>query len=103
VIDGQTYTSDVIILPDGVRGNWWREEGHDLRPGDLTAVLEASPEVLVVGQGAHGMMKVPERTRRQLREAGIEPVCAPTGEAVDTYNRHIQQDRRTAAALHLTC
>ena len=37
-IDGCTYTSDVIILPTGVRDNWWRDEGHKLKPGDLKQV-----------------------------------------------------------------
>ena len=50
VIDGQEYTSDVIILPEGVRGNWWRQEGHVLKPGDLSTVLAAGPKALVIGQ-----------------------------------------------------
>ncbi len=41
-VDGRTYSSDVVILPSGVRGNWWRNEGHMLKPGDLSDVLEAS-------------------------------------------------------------
>ncbi|MFQ5804865.1 MAG: Mth938-like domain-containing protein [Phycisphaerae bacterium] len=102
-IDGQTYTSDVVILPTGVKRNWWREEGHTLRPGDLSAVLEASPKALVVGQGVHGRMRVPDDTLACLKQAGIEVVCAPTGSAVEIYNERSQRGEVVAAALHLTC
>lgn len=102
-IDGQTYTSDVIILPSGVRSNWWRDEGHALKPTDLSTVLEASPKVLVVGQGAYGYMNVADETLTCLQKAGIEAVCLPTARAVEVYNQRCRQGDLTAAALHLTC
>jgi hypothetical protein len=101
-VDGQRHTRDLIILPERVIGGWWREEGHALHPGDLAAVLEAAPEMLVVGTGAHGMMRVTEEARRTLEEAGIWLVAASTAEAVETYNQ-LQGETRVAAALHLTC
>ena len=59
-IDGQTYTSDVIVFPDRVDGSWWRKDGHSLCMDDLADVVAAKPKVLVVGTGAYGAMKVPE-------------------------------------------
>lgn len=102
-IDGRTYASDVIILPGGVRGNWWREQGHTLKPGDLSSVLEARPKILVVGQGAHGAMRVTDETLACLQEAGIEVVCLPTARAVEAYNERCRRGEVVAAALHLTC
>lgn len=102
-IDGQAYTKDVIILPSGVRANWWRQEGHALGPGDLAEVLAASPKVLVIGQGAHGAMQVTSEALECLRQAGVEVVHLPTGKAVDEYNQRCQRGEQVAAALHLTC
>ncbi len=102
-IDGQTHTSDVIILPGGVRNNWWRDEGHTLKPADVAHVLEASPDVVLIGQGAHGCMKVTDETLAFLEQAGIEPVCMPTSRAVEAYNERMQRGENVAAALHLTC
>ncbi|MEA3340284.1 MAG: MTH938/NDUFAF3 family protein [Chloroflexota bacterium] len=102
VIDGRVYGKDVIILPDRVIGNWWRQEGHALRPDDLEAVFEAAPEVLVVGQGDYGLMRVTGEAAQSLQAAGIELIALPTGEAVETYNR-LCAERAVAAALHLTC
>ena len=99
----QTYTADVIILPEQVRADWWRDQGHVLKPADLSAVLEASPHVLVVGQGAYGRMEVPAATLAWLQEAGIEAVCGKTPQAVEAYGERCKGSRKIAAALHLTC
>ena len=101
-VDGQRHTRDLIILPERIVAGWWRKEGHALHPDDLTAVFEAAPEVLVVGTGAYGMMRVTEETRRALETSGIRLIAAPTAEAVKTYNE-LREETRVAAALHLTC
>jgi len=44
-IDGETYTRDLIICPDGIRTDWWRKEGHSLRPEDLDSVIDLGPEL----------------------------------------------------------
>ena len=101
-VDGQAHDRDVIILPDRVIGGWWRKEGHALHPEDLEAVFEAAPQVLIVGQGAYGKMRVTPETRQALSAAGIELVAAPTEEACQTYNT-LRERRVVSAALHLTC
>ena len=80
-VDGRTYTADVIILPGHVQADWWREEGHLLKPTDLAAVQEALLQVLVVGQGAYGRREVRPATLAWLQEAGIEVVCGKTPQA----------------------
>jgi hypothetical protein len=102
VIDGQLHTRDVIILPDRVLGGWWRKAGHALGPEDLEAVFEAAPEVLVVGQGAQGMMQVTAETRQALQGAGIELLAQRSDQACETYNA-LREERVAAAALHLAC
>jgi len=102
VIDGHSYSHDVIIYPDRVDGGWWREEGHSVGPADLWEVLESRPDVLVIGQGRPGRMEVPDDTRGKVGEAGIELIVQPTSEATATYNR-LREVRRVVAALHLTC
>jgi len=31
VVEGKEYTSDLIIYPDHIQGDWWREEGASPR------------------------------------------------------------------------
>lgn len=102
VIDGRAYTRDLIILPGRILAGWWRREGHSLALEDLEPVLAAQTEVLVVGTGAHGGMRVPEQTRRALAERGIELLVAPTARACELHDE-LSGARCTSAALHLTC
>lgn len=102
VIDGCSYNTDVIVLPDGVTDGWRREDGHTLGAADLYDVLLAKPEVLVVGCGCYGVMEVPAATAEQVRKSGIELITLDTAAAVDLYNR-LSIEKKAAAALHLTC
>lgn len=101
-INGKRYTSDVIVYPDRVDASWWRKEGHALAMDDLQEVVAAQPEVLVVGTGAYGLVRVPDALRKALAELGIELSTAKTAEACKTYN-DIAPRKKTVAALHLTC
>jgi hypothetical protein len=102
VIEGTGYTTDVIVYSDHVEDNWWREEGHSLSPVDLWAVVQAKPEVLVIGTGYSGLMRVPPETEKHLREHGIRLIAERTTEAVRIYNQ-LGQSTKVVAALHLTC
>jgi hypothetical protein len=102
VVDGHAYLRDLVIYPDRVAENWRRRKGHSLSPADLSEVIEARPEVLVIGRGVFGRVKVPAETLKALRAAGIEVTAEPTGRAVETYNR-LRATRHVVAALHLSC
>lgn len=102
IIDGQRFTNDVIIFPNRVMGNWWRDEGHSLQPQDIDEIVEEGPEVLVVGTGASGLMSVPEETRDYVESKGIELIVEDTESACKTFN-DLEDSREAVAALHLTC
>jgi hypothetical protein len=101
-VDNQEHTKDLIILPERVVGGWWRKEGHNLLPEDLESVIAAGPEVLVVGKGAYGRVRIATETRQVLQEAGIELIAQNTKKACQTYNQ-LRLQQPVAAALHLTC
>ena len=102
VIDGQTYRSDVVIHPHGVRDRWRRRSGHRLLPEDLEGVLEAGAETIIVGTGKMGLMQVPDETREWLESRGLEVIVERTDQACETYNR-LSQEGPVIAALHLSC
>jgi hypothetical protein len=102
-IGGETYTSDVIILPDKVRDGWWRKEGQRLHSEDLAEVVKAKPDVIVIGTGYYGNMVVPPETRAFLQSKGIDVHIAQTREAVKEFNELQRRAAKIVAALHLTC
>lgn len=102
IINGRTYTSDVIIYNDRVDSSWWRREGHCLQVADLTDVINAQPGILVIGAGYSGAMAVSEETLEFIQLKGIDIYVEKTEKAVELYNR-LQKDKKVIAALHLTC
>ena len=76
LIDGREYRSDVIILPEGIKTDWWRLEGHLLQVADLKDVLDAAPDVLIVGTGSSGLMRVADEVAERLTAEGLELVAA---------------------------
>ena len=70
---------------------------------DLSEVMAAKPDVVVIGTGYYGRMEVPEETRRYLEAGGVQVREARTGEAVKEFNRLQKEYARVVAALHLTC
>jgi hypothetical protein len=101
VVDGREQTRDLIVLPDRVVTNWWRRDGHSLVLEDLAEVLDDLPERLIVGIGAQGRLRPDPAAIAELERRGIILECLPTDAAVRRYGE--LDDRRTAAALHLTC
>ncbi len=102
VINGNKYSSDVIIFPDKVIDNWWRKAGHELCLEDIAEVLKENPEVLLVGSGDSGLMKVLPEVEKIAKAQGIELIVDTTDRACETYNQ-LCHSRRLVAALHLTC
>ncbi len=102
VVDGKTYTSDLIVYPDSVDPSWWRKEGHYLQKEDLREVLQASPDLIVIGRGNWGVMEVPKSTLDFLHSKGIETFAAKTDEAVAFFNSQ-PADKKTVGVFHLTC
>lgn len=102
IIDGQVYTSDIIIYPDKIDSSWWRLKGHLLQIDDLRDILNYKPEVLVVGTGAHGLMEVSDELKQLLKEKRIEIIIKFTEEACNNYNE-LKKKKKVIGAFHLTC
>ena len=102
-VKGRKYHRDIIVFPDKIRDNWWRKEGHTLSLEDIPDILEFKPEILVIGTGAMGVMKVPPEVREELEREGIRVVVERTSSAVNTFNRLLEEGKRVVGAFHLTC
>jgi len=102
VISGREFTSDVIVSPDRVKDDWWRKSGHQLCLEDIAEVMTEKPDVLVVGTGAYGLMKVQPEVKSAAQAQGFKLVIEATEKACHTYNR-LCSSQRVVVALHLTC
>jgi len=103
VINGQEYTTDVIIYHDRVDASWWRNEEHRLIPEDVKDILDAQPDILIIGTGYAGVLIVPKEIAGHIASLGIEVRIEKTSRAVELYNSFLGTKKYAIAALHLTC
>lgn len=105
VIEGEEYGDDLMVYEKEVNSGWVRKRGHKLHPEDLTWITGKSPDLLVVGTGSNGRMKVTDETRNYLSENGIDLWIGETQEAADYFNTRLEEENEEeiAGAFHLTC
>jgi hypothetical protein len=102
-IGGRSYQADIKIIDGRVVNDWWRQQAHVLGVLDVDDILAAAPEILIVGMGQPGMMRVAETLQVTLAARGIELAEEPTAKAVQSFNKLYLEGKRVAAAFHLTC
>ena len=100
IIDGKTYTSDVIVGNEITK--WWRKEGHVVQLEDIHEILKQNPEVVIFGTGKYGVMKVSEEVINELKSRNIEVIIEKTEKAVKVFNEMIGK-KNVVFAVHLTC
>ncbi|MGM0441004.1 MAG: Mth938-like domain-containing protein [Elusimicrobiota bacterium] len=101
VIDGKTYTSDVLIAGGKIK-KWWRDRGHLLQNTDLKEVWSKKPDILIVGKGASGVMSTAPEVKEKCKDLGIEFFAAKSRRAVKKFNE-LTGKKETALGIHLTC
>lgn len=102
VISGKTYTTDLIIFPDRIFSSWWRKTGHNLSLEDIRDILDEDFDVLIIGTGSLGLMKVGEEIIRKIESRGASLIIHKTKKAAAEFNR-ISIQKKVIAAFHLTC
>ncbi len=102
-VEEKEHRNDLKIIEGKVIPSWWRQDGHVVDVADVDDILAAKPETLVVGRGDPGRMRVSDSLRAALASAHIQLIEEPTAQAIATFNRLSESDRKVAGAFHLTC
>ena len=102
-IQGRVFTDDVLVCREMLVSPWWRKQGHVVQVNDLEAVLAHKPDVIVLGQGQPGQMKASRELEDHLQALEIDLIQKPTHEAVQIFNRRIDQGEQVCGGFHLTC
>lgn len=101
-INGTWYMHDLRINGETILPDWWRRSGHVCDIEDIKVLLVDTPDVLIIGQGTPGMMRVTQELRQYLLQLGITLIQQPTAKAVATFNDMYRQ-KNIVAGFHLTC
>jgi hypothetical protein len=100
-INGELYTNDLKIFPNKIKLDWWRKEGHLLQIEDIEDVFDFKPDLLIIGQGKSGRMKMSEKLKKKLEESYINYIAGDTAEVVKEFNK-IKKEK-VVGVFHLTC
>jgi len=103
VANGQTCNNDIKIVRGTLVPDWWRKSGHTVEIEDVQDVLDSHPEILVIGKGQPGYMRLTGALREHLAVKGIKLIEEPTARAVETFNRLIEEGGRVAGGFHVGC
>ena len=103
VVEGKVYNDDIKIVAGRLVPDWWRKRGHSVDLEDVQDILEARPDILVIGKGQPGYMRTTRALRDYLEAHGITLVEVPTAEAVRTFNRLFNEGKQVAGGFHVTC
>ena len=98
---------DCKIWPGGAREWRWEETGthHNpgIQPADLEDVLKKDVDVIVLGSGQLGRLKISPETEMLLHDRGIPYHLVNTEKAVQLFNALTQQGKRVGGLFHSTC
>lgn len=103
IIKGQVFNSDLKIINGKVVDNWWRKQGHLVVLEDVEEILASQPEIIVIGQGSPGLLKVDSGLKALFRRRGIKLIEEPTPKAMLTFNQLVKARCKVDAGFHLTC
>ena len=107
-IDGKTYENDVIIRLSGNVAKRQKKlskeqygTSHIFSKAEAKAVFEDGCELLIVGAGQDGNVRLSPEASAYFEKKHCRVVLQRTPEAISTYNKSPQ--KKKVALMHVTC
>jgi glucokinase len=104
-VNQKTYARDIFITADGQvkkrpidKSLELYGDSHTVGPKELEKVCKGGPEVLFIGTGRSGQLKLTDESERYLTQRSIKFQKLPTPDAIVAYNK---SKARKAAMLHV--
>ena len=99
-IGKETYRETIALTNAAVLDNWRQRPVAELTPDDLAPLLDAMPDVIVLGTGDTCVF-APRQVTFALARKGVGLEVMDTAAAARTYNVLVGEGRRVAALLYL--
>lgn len=108
VIDGNKYQMrDVVIFPDGTvrrrKFGLWLASHHKYEKEDITELIAAGAETVVIGTGIYSGVKLTEDMREYANESKCELVDLPSRKAIQIFNEKGNIGNKVGALIHILC
>lgn len=101
-INNKPYYGDIKILDKKVK-TWDNREHHDLNLNQIKDLLEINPNVIIIGTGNSGLLKMSTEAQAAVLSKRIELFAGKNTDAIQKYNEAISKNKKIAALFHATC
>ena len=101
-VDRKEHYGDIKIINDKVK-QWPSRERFILRKEDLKDIIEAKPDILIIGTGATGLLQVSKELQMELQQLRIKIYIEKTVQACQRYNKLKRELKNVHALLCATC
>lgn len=107
-VDGKSY-SDILVVNDKVEPRE-REKleqifgtSHMVVPAEVSKLTGGNPDVILIGSGQSGVLKVADEVKDQIEKGGAKLIVLETPEAIYKYNELVKKGKKVNALIHVTC
>jgi len=97
-VNAQSTDGSLLVMPEGLLQAWRPRQWSEISPDDLLPLIQAKPDLVILGTGAQQRFLHPSLGRLIADERiGLE--CMATPAACRTYNILMAEGRKVLAAL----
>lgn len=76
---------------------------HNIKQKEIEKLLKGKPEVVIVGTGTDDIARLSREAEDWAKEQKLELIVLPSSEAVARLNELVDQEKKVAAIIHITC
>lgn len=107
-INGQEFgqvliVDDQVLERDSEKLHQLFDTTHKIGDWEVEQLVADNPEVIVVGNGWGGILKINEKLKIKIERLGIEVKFLKTPRAVEEYNKLVAEGKKVNALIHTTC
>src|SRR3989344_419923 len=92
-IDGRTYLSDIKIINNTIK-YWSGRQKHELNLESVQDLASSSPDMVIIGTGAAGLVKVPIDVKMYFMQNRIPIIIEKTDLACKEFNKATKNGKK---------
>jgi len=107
IIDGKKFSRHVLIFGDGTvkkrKGGFLMFGSHNIKKAEIEELAQSNPEAIIVGIGTNAKANLAPGMENWAEEKNLSLLVQPSYEAVARLNKLVDQGKKVAALIHITC
>jgi len=101
-VDKKDHYGDIKLIDGGVK-QWSTREGFKISVEDIKDILKTKPEMVLIGTGASGLLKISEGVEMEIRGRKVRLQKGKTMDMCELYNKLEKEGKKVNALLCATC